>query len=355
MKAMKPVHSPLAKSATLLAVAAMLLCSCRPERSKGQWYQQDSKGDAAFFLVNFVSDRQGWVVGWNGEAAKETQGWIVLTTGDGGITWEPMPGQVESKIRSVYFTTPTTGWAIATEHNILSTIDGGATWQTQRTAGTVEVRNEAYPQPVSIQPEPIDHLLFINSAIGWAWGGGQRREGFSQPGVLLRTLNGGRIWTTLGFPFENDLVALQFVDQERGWACENKGACYRSDDGGRSWKKLTTREGLAVNALQFVDRDNGWIVSNSGYALRTSDGGVTWRLRRTGSREDLRDVFFLTPRQGWIVGNSGTVLFTVNGGDDWQPMDVGVREDLTRVRFAGPQHGWAVGNGGVILHYALGS
>lgn len=306
----------------------------------------------AFFAINFVNERDGWLVGWNGEAAKETEGWRVLHTSDGGITWQPMAEQVKWGIRWVMFVTPTSGWAITLKHDLLHTTDGGAVWETQRAAGTVQVRNEAYPEKVSTQPEPIERLLFVNETTGWAWGGGQRWRGFFQPGILLRTTDGGQSWQMLGFPFANNLAALQFVDADHGWACENKGACYRSDDSGRSWKKLTTREGLTANSLHFSDRDHGWIVSDSGYALRTSDGGATWAWRRTGTTADLRDVFFISPSRGWIVGNRGTILFTSNGGDDWQVFKSDVTQDLTRIQFITSQHGWVVGNNGVVLRYS---
>jgi photosystem II stability/assembly factor-like uncharacterized protein len=327
------------------------LSACQSEQKTGRWFTQAGDSDVAFSEIHFVNEQQGWAVGWDGQKAKEADGWIVQATRDGGITWEQMPGQVQSNIRFVYFVTPAEGWAITTAHHILHTSDGGATWKTQREAGTVDARNEAYPNPMSKQPEPIDHLFFVNPTTGWAWGGGQRRPGFYLPGVLLRTSDGGRAWTTLGYPFENELVAVQFVDAERGWACEYKGNCYRSDDGGRSWSRLTIREGTAVNALHFIDRENGWVVTGNGIGYRTSDGGATWQFRRTGAREDLRGVFFLTPRHGWVVGNGGAVLFTKNGGDDWTRMDAGVQTDLTRIQFAGPHHAWAAGNGGTILHY----
>ncbi len=349
---MRASHRRFRKVIALLLVGITAgLNGCAGERATGRWFRQPSGTQAAFFLVNFVDERHGWVVGWSGEEAKETEGWIVLTTSNAGVTWEPMPGQRERKIRSVYFVTPTTGWAITLERHILYTTDGGASWEVQRRAGTVRLRSASLPKGTLEQPEPIDHLFFLNETTGWAWGGGQRRPGFFQPGLLLRTVNRGRIWRELGYPFQNDLVALQFVDIERGWACENLGPCYRSDDGGQSWAKMPTREGLTVNGMHFVDRRHGWLVSNGGTALKTTDGGVTWKRRRTGVRQDLRDVFFLTPQWGWIVGNQGTVLFTSNGGNDWTPVNVGVQGDLTRVQFVSRRHGWVVGNNGLILHY----
>lgn len=351
---MKLPHSfRLTAIAILLLAVTLLWSSCAPEPPRGSWQPQDSgNADDAYFAVNFVNERQGWLIGWNGSAAKETEGWRILQTGNSGLLWEPMPDQVTWGIRWVTFVTPTSGWAITLKRDLLHTTDGGATWHTQRTAGTVQARSEAYQKEEITQPEPLDRLFFVNEKTGWAWGGGQRGPGYFQPGILLRTSDGGQSWQTLGFPFGNNLVALQFADAERGWTCEQKGPCYRSDDGGRSWKQLKTRGDLSVNGLHFSNRDHGWVVSNSGYALRTSDGGATWTYRRTGTAADLRDVFFLNPNRGWIVGNRGTILSTTNAGDDWHKLNANVADDLTRVQFIGPTLGWAVGNNGAVIHYA---
>lgn len=348
---MKRFYSPCAPLFGLVLASALVFGACQSQPKIGRWLTQASGSNVAFSSVHFVTEQHGWAIGWDGQKSEQADGWIVQMTQDGGITWQQMPGQVEARIRLVRFVTPTEGWAITTTHHILHTSDGGATWQTQRAPGTVNVRNEAYPNPVSKQPEPIAHLFFVNPATGWAWGGGQRRPGFHLPGVLLHTTDGGQVWTMFDYPFENELVALQFVDGERGWACEYKGNCYRSDDGGKSWTPLTIREGTVVNAFHFLDRQHGWVVTGNGITYRTGDGGATWQFRRTGAGEDLRGVWFLTPRYGWVVGNNGAILFTRNGGDDWTRMNVEVQADLTDIQFVSSQRGWAVGHGGVILQY----
>lgn len=351
ISAMKRFRSWCVILCGLMLSSALLLTACQSQPKTGRWLVQARGSEVAFSSIHFVNEQHGWAIGWDGQKSKEADGWIVQTTNDGGATWQQMPGQVQSNIRFVRFVTPAEGWAITTAHHILYTSDGGATWQTQRTPGTVDVRNDAYPNRVSKQPEPIAHLFFVNSTTGWAWGGGQQRPGFHLPGILLHTADGGRVWTRLAYPFENELVGLQFVDETRGWACEYKGNCYRSDDAGRSWTQLTIREGTAVNAFHFIDRQHGWVVTGNGITYRTSDGGTTWRFARTGTGEDLRGVWFLTPRYGWVVGNNGAILLTRNGGDDWERLDAGVQADLTDIQFVSPQHGWAVGHSGLILHY----
>lgn len=341
----------------LLAVAgsvllAIALNSCGRTRAHGQWAREPTERQDAFFDLRFVNERLGFLVGWDGMTQGGIQGWNVLVSENGGLTWKPLPGQMESKIRKVFFITPRSGWALSVENDLLRSEDGGLTWALQRRAGVVKSRNEALPQKLVEVPEPLDHLLFVDDKFGWAWGGGRQQTGFSLPGVLLRTSDGGTSWQPLGYPFGNELTGLQFVDSAHGWACELKGDCLKSDDGGRSWAKMSTREGFAANALFFCDTEHGWILGNGGYALRTSDGGRSWEYRRTGHGKDLRDAYFLTPREGWMVGNGGTILYTNNRGNDWRRFESAVTSDLTHVQFRNPKLGWAAGNNGVLLRYS---
>ncbi|MBI4468322.1 MAG: hypothetical protein HY650_03265 [Acidobacteria bacterium] len=337
----------------LLFCPILFSAGCGREGARGRWVQQPTMRQDAFFGLRFIDERNGFLVGWDGLSEGKTGGWTVIVSDDSGLTWKPMTGQAEAKIRKVFFLTPQTGWAITLENHILHTQDAGALWTVQRSAGVIQARNESMPEGKKLveMPEPVDHLFFVDAKTGWAWGGGRQQPGFSMPGVLLRTVDGGATWQTLGYPFGNEIVALDFVDADHGWTCEMKGSSYKTTDGGRSWSMMTTREGFTGNALSFSDTEHGWIVGNGGYALRTSNGGRSWEYRRAGHGKDLRDVWFLNPREGWIVGNGGTMLYTSNGGNDWRVVESTVTTDLTHIQFLTSNHGWAAGNGGVLLRY----
>src|SRR5262249_32041809 len=204
-------------------------------------------GDA-FYSVNFVSDKIGWLNGQtdrtfespdenanananvsrstksasggnkaaNKNAQKEdplkaNQGFEVLHTTDGGNTWAEIPDMFKNKIRSVWFVDPSSGWALTIDRDILHTTDGGASWSLQRKAGTVKLKligNRREPE--MDQPEQIDRIHFLDANHGWAWGGGRKDEYSEQPGILLATVNGGANWEQVPSPFPQSSFTIFF-------------------------------------------------------------------------------------------------------------------------------------------------
>src|SRR5207244_956671 len=73
----------------------ILLCifyGCGPKTKVGTWSMMDTgKPDDTFFELNFLSPQVGWLTGWDGKGPKETDGWEILQTSDGGKTWTPWP------------------------------------------------------------------------------------------------------------------------------------------------------------------------------------------------------------------------------------------------------------------------
>ena len=168
----------------LLVGVMALLTGCGRGKAHGQWSQVPTMRQDAFFGLHFVSPQHGFLVGWDGFSEWKTEGWSVIQSNDGGLTWTPLLHQQEMKIRKAYFVTPEAGWAITIRNDILHTEDGGGQWTLQRAAGVVKARNDALPEKKRQFeiPEAIDRLLFLDPKTGWAWGGGRQQAGFSMPG-----------------------------------------------------------------------------------------------------------------------------------------------------------------------------
>src|SRR4051795_8710077 len=60
-------------------------------------------GDAAIHAVQFIDKSEGWAVGDDG---------VVWHSIDGGATWERQKSGTRASLRGVYFLTPYTGWAV---------------------------------------------------------------------------------------------------------------------------------------------------------------------------------------------------------------------------------------------------
>ncbi len=111
-------------------------------------------------------------------------------------------------------------------------------------------------------------------------------------------------------------------------------------------------EDAALHAVQFVDENEGWAVGDAGAVWHSIDGGATWERQPTGVRASLRSVYFLNPFTGWAVGREetahgsvGTVLVTRDGGLKWQRLCVNGLPGLQRVRFFDDKNGIAAGDG----------
>jgi len=109
-----------------------------------------------------------------------------------------------------------------------------------------------------------------------------------------------------------------------------------------------------LRAVQFVDENEGWAVGDDGLVLHSIDGGKTWERQHTGTRASLRAVHFLTPYSGWAVGrvelagggSSGVVLATADGGLKWKVVNDNSVPGLNVVKFFTERSGVAAGDGG---------
>jgi photosystem II stability/assembly factor-like uncharacterized protein len=361
-----------------LATAVLFSAACSTSKAPGVWITQDTGTGDSFFSANFVNENVGWVNGVGGrsyETPEETdnankkpkkpaakvedplkanQGFEVLQTTDGGQTWRQIPDQFKNKIRSVWFVDPQQGWALTIDRNILHTSDGGASWTLQRKAGTVKLRLPGNKrQPEMDQPEQIEQIHFIDSAHGWAWGGGRKDEFSEQPGIFLTTIDGGQHWNEIPYPFDQNAMAVFFLDSDHAWASTMGASFYKTTDGGLNWTKAQTKLPEDVfRSIFFTSQNDGWIVGRSGRIAKTTDSGRTWRkMYEIKDEFKMQDIFFSDQKHGWAVGDEGAVLYTPDAGESWIKVDVPVPARFMNVVFLNDRAGWAVGLSGVVLKY----
>jgi photosystem II stability/assembly factor-like uncharacterized protein len=362
-----------------LAMAVVLLAlACSTPKVPGKWSAVQTGTGDAFYSVNFVSESVGWLNGQTDRSfrsleedenvikaakasrpgkksedpLKANQGFEVLQTTDGGQSWHPIPGLFENKIRSVWFVDEATGWALTIGRDILHTTDGGQSWVLERRAGTVKLKLVGNRrQPITDQPEQIEHIYFIDDQHGWAWGGGRKDEYGEQPGIFLVTHNGGRNWNEVPFPFEQNVLSIFFLDSDRAWA-NTIGSLYKTNDGGLNWSKIQTKlPEMQLDSIFFLDESNGWVVGHSGQIARTRDGGRSWEKIFLKEEFKMRKIVFTDREHGWAVGDNGAIVYTPDGGRTWLGMQAPIPAKLMDVVFVGKQSGWAVGLSGAVLKF----
>jgi photosystem II stability/assembly factor-like uncharacterized protein len=262
------------------------------------------------------------------------------------------------------------GWAAGSKGALLSTSDGGATWEVRR-APTEDALRDIFFQDAETGWLVCERSIFKPM---------EKEESVS---YLLKTSDGGAKWSrvevTHGADVDLKLTGLRFADREHGWVYGEMGALFFTSDGGGSWARQRVPTRHLLLGASFRDAQTGWLSGGGLTLLKTSDGGATWRAgtvfltadgesaqyakgfardpagqsdsetRQVGGRR-LNAVWFATPQRGWAVGGEGVIVATTDGGFTWRPQTSGVGEDLYDVKFFNESEGWAVGRGGAMLH-----
>jgi photosystem II stability/assembly factor-like uncharacterized protein len=149
----------------------------------GQTWELKSSGDwKPLSSVVFANENLGWI----------TVGPVVLRTTDGGKTWGEILPPSQGQATSLSFVDAQHGWVakargeegsvvhipghdkLSSESFILSTVDGGVTWQNIFHIGN-ETDHSAW----------VLNIFFVNLTKGWAVG---------RDGLIMRTADSGKSW-----------------------------------------------------------------------------------------------------------------------------------------------------------------
>jgi len=241
------------------------------------WQVQDLEVESSFgnpghiIDLRFLDGQHGWMA-LDFTAAMNSSSGELLRSADGGRTWQP--SQLPNA-GPVYFNSPSIGWTIGNFNNgarrrLYRTLDGGNTWQPY----------SAISEPVDDSSQYNDYLLpvFFN-----------QREGilpillsdqdYGLTGLALyRTMDGGYTWShasTLRVPlssWEWGQAAVDIIDDAVWVAASDAGEVYLTVDRGRNWRLANQAEGqphLSFWGLSFTSQAIGW-----GVAYEQCQGGV---------------------------------------------------------------------------------
>ena len=189
----------------------------------------------------------------------------VLTTQDGGETWQPAPGK------------RTAGWHAAAFAELHDGIVTGPRGMISLVAGT----NVAPPRLDAASLRGIRAVSSSDGLTAWAVGDGA---------TVLSSTNGGVSWEALNASFPPELS--RFVDfcavsaaNDKVWLTGNPGGCvWHSPDAGVSWTRQATGHSAPIHSLNFANEEIGFAVGAFGTILRTTDGGSSWSVCRAGRR-----------------------------------------------------------------------
>ncbi len=312
-------------------------------RYEGRWDRQESGVGDDLRDVMFVNPLVGYAVG-----ARST----ILKTTDGGWTWTRLGERREpgSDYRWVHFINENEGWVQASDA-LLTTRDGGQTWQ------------PAAPPNAG-----------ASYGANWNLGSTrfQVHTG-TRPSsqALSRSDDFGRTWTTLNPDLpSNTFRYIVFVDPNNGFLAKGTAIgstvspelLFATSDGGRTLRPIAAGQTGGNPVPAFLSPTTGWASGPDGTTLlATTDGGTTWQRQGTGmgSVANLQDLQFVDVALGHLMSNytANQVLRTSDGGWTWMVLgtaeQMGLSGAAQAIWFTDAEHGWVVGLGGSVSHYYL--
>ncbi|HLA11338.1 MAG TPA: YCF48-related protein [Pyrinomonadaceae bacterium] len=311
----------------LLAVTLFMIGAANV--ATAQWVATRLAGaDQDLNTVFFLDSKRGWIGGDNGFLSRTDDGgqtWIrqavgftdgindiyfrdkedgfllagnaIFVSRDSGSRWTEsrrfQPTEFDGalvELYSVRFPSKKKGWVVGSvskrdrviDSILISTTDGGDTWQRQRAPSRLE----------------LIHLDFDNDRRGWIVGAG---------GTILKTTDGGLTWTKQNSQTTATIYHVNFRNDKRGWAVGERGTILRTTDGGDQWETVNAGVRSTLLSIQFLGDDDGWAVGRGGTVLRTGDGGRSWVQQEAATKENLYALYF-NKKIGWAVGGEGTIL-----------------------------------------------
>ncbi len=329
--------------------------------------------------VSFVSPSRGFALGESCTTAPACRA-VLLTTIDGGQTWQPATnppaavgpsgvttatGGAGPTVGRLTFASTADGWAWGPA--LFATTDGGQSWTRVTTTGPVlalaVVRADVWAVEADCGGAASGGAcpLVLESAplAGGSWAPVVGLPSIDAVAAELVTGGGGDVWLEAVSPGPSQTPSLLL---------------YATTDGGTSWVRRTdpcplpppgTPDPLAAygSTTLWVGCTSQPAAGNQGKAIYTSsDGGITWTLASSSGPAamgvpaptgQLTTIGYLdqlaltSPQVGWMALGRGTLLTTRDGGRTWSaaiPIDeVAGGGGIVRVAFVGGS-GWAIAN-----------
>jgi photosystem II stability/assembly factor-like uncharacterized protein len=190
-----------------------------------------------------------------------------LKSTDGGNTWHSKSlDSLAAGLIDCYFVSPDTGFAVGLTNSshasssgiILSTVDGGETWQIAH----ITARTGEWCWKISFPSRKVGYVSL--------------QRNFASPIYFLKTIDGGLTWEEKLFRTEHYYVqGIGFVNDSIGWiGGTNAHPTYTTSDGGDTWQNAGF--GNRINRFRFVNDSVGYAVGVTVYKMtRTIPTGLT--------------------------------------------------------------------------------
>jgi photosystem II stability/assembly factor-like uncharacterized protein len=375
----------------------------------------------------FINASTGWFVGTFGDVRKTTDGgntWIklpkpsltdfdtlkavffldqnigfvgkngnkIFKTTDGGMNWTVINinGGI-SPLVNIWFHDVNKGWILTSSSSaakVLSTTDGGTTWNTDinhttgdledmaffgqssgivvgggvgkldiyyTTNGTIWTKAPAPTLPPGYTRTDVRGVYMVNSNLAYAVGWGSLVG--AQPSIHLKTTDGGATWQYITQVDSNrtydNLNAVYFKDSNNGIAVGSAGRetiVVRTSDAGQNWKQIDIACGDALSTLNGFG-DELITSGGGGIIFKTTNFGNTWQLLTPIPNENVYSIAAVTDNLIFGGGFNSIFFKSTNGGNNWVCSFVkaeGMSSNIQSIYFVNSDIGYAAFSYGMV-------
>jgi photosystem II stability/assembly factor-like uncharacterized protein len=290
--------------------------------------------------VKFINATTAVSCGW-GSIAIGFEPTIFLKTTDGGASWvyqnQADQNRTYVNFKSIYFKDLSNGIAVGGSTYpgtvICRTSDGGANWI------------------------PLSAVAGFSPNI--VMGLNDRVIVSGNNGDIVLSSDFGNSWNIINKKTAATLSSMNIINNSI-YACGVSGSFYKSTDLGITFDlnyMTAANKCLWSKAIQFLDENLGYAVSQKGQALKTTNAGVSWTQILPDSASNFisnQGLYFINGIIGFVAGNIASnvdiIYKTTDGGGSWSKVQNLAFQNLNCIGFADDMHGAAGGNKSAILY-----
>ena len=240
---------------------------------------------------------------------------IVLLSDDAGVNWRQAQVPVSVTLTAVRFASAREGWAVGHAGTVLSTRDGGQTWQRQldgqlaAQAILANAKRRGDESGIKLAEQlvadgadkPFLDLHFFDNQRGIVVGAYN---------LAFTTSDAGLSWQPIGHLLANPKASHLYAVRSRGTVvviAGEQGMLLRSNDSGATYQRLETPYRGSFFTVE-LPNDNAIVVAGMrGNALRSDDAGQRWISMATAGSTSITASALTLGGEIWLGNQAGTL------------------------------------------------